>query len=490
MSKKPTGDARKKGGAGKPVPSDHSQKTRNLSPPKGQNGRKGKNVGAPHKERSKQKAKPSPVRNRPAEPEEKKGRSQLALDGDSSYDDAFRYPDLLDKDAENVLKKPQRESSLLFVKPLPPAKAPSSPYKRKVKRILFYAATLLVLVSVCIVLSLTVFFKIDSISVEGETRYSKEDIIASCMIEPGDNLILCNTSPGESEIWRKFPYIESVTIRKKLFNRIVINVQEAVPTSMIESQGKYVLLSESGKIIDIFDKKQTDVPIIMGAKLNNPRLSSSISYQDSSIESFINEILSAADRYGFGVLKTIDISNLSKITLEHKKGLHIILGTPENIDYKMKTAMKILQKGVSEEDGGTLDVSLSASEGGKSYFRSQKTVKQESSSESSTGASSQESATETSEAETDIGHETDPETNSGEEGTDTGDTPDDNIPDDNIPDDNTPDDNTPDDNTPDDNTPDDNTPDDGVWDDQTGLDDTWADAPDFVDPGEAVDWQD
>lgn len=433
MSKKPTGQPRKKGGANKPVPSEINRTSREKRP-SAKAGQPAKKKSLPPKPQRPQKPQKSHKTQRPPQSQTAdtaRKRNALNLDSSGGYSGA--YQDLLDKDAENLLKKnrQQQETSHLYLKPLPAAKAPSSPYKRKVKRVLFYIATIAVLVSVCVVLSLTVFFKIDEISVEGDTRYAGEEIIASCMIERGDNLILCNTGPGEKEIWKKFPYIEKVTIHKKLFNRIVIEVKEATPTSVIESEGKYVLLSESGKIIDISDRKQNDVPIIMGAKLKNPKLSSSIHYKDANVEEFINEILDAAERYGFGVLKTIDITNLSKIALETKQGLHIILGMPQSIDHKMKTAMRIMEKSVPKGDVGTLDVSLSAAEGGKSYFSSRKpgvtessgaesSVSEQSSRKPETSETSQTESTEASE-ESDIWDTSDSGSQNSESGSDNGD---------------------------------------------------------------------
>ncbi len=366
MSKRPSGNDRKKKEAGRPAPSDINKKKNNKKTGKG---------------------KSSDASRRPdtrSAPKGKKDKNELSLDGDRNYGDEFSYPDLMDRETENILKKPQRESGLHYLKPLPPAKAPGSPYKRKVKRILFYTLTLVLLLTVCCVLSLTVFFKIDDITVEGESRYSDEDIIGASMISLGDNLILCNTSPGEGEIWERFPYIENVDIHKKLFNKIIITVREAVPSSVIESDGKYVLLSESGKIIDISGKKQADVPIIMGAKLANPRLSSSVKYKDSSVEDYIKSILEGAGKYSFGVLRVIDISNLSRIVLTTNTGLNIVLGTPDNIDHKMNTAKRIIdEKSISNNAEGVLDVSLSAAEGGKSYFSIKKPEEESSREESS-----------------------------------------------------------------------------------------------------------
>ena len=372
MAKKPTGDPRKKNGAQKPTPSK---------------------VNNTHTSQS-----GSPKVKKISNTSLKKNRSKNSVKLSDNERVSYRMKtsgDDIGRDIQNVLNKPQRESSLHYLKPLPPAKEPMSPYKRKVRRVLFYVITILVLVSVCCVLSLTVFFKIDEIEVEGKTRYNADEIISSSMINKGDNLILCNTAPGEKNIWEKYPYIETVDIHKRLFNKIVITVKEAVPTSIIESEGKYVLLSESGKIIDIDSKRQNNVPIILGAKLETPKLSSEIKYKNESVEDYIDQILEGAEKYKLGTIETIDISNLAKIYLERKNGLRIMLGAPENIDYKLKTAQKIIEKSLTDKDKGTLDVSLCSSEGGKSYYNGNQ--KPESSVESSKETSKNTSSAESSE---------------------------------------------------------------------------------------------
>ena len=145
-------------------------------------------------------------------------------------------------------------------KPLDPPKKPDSPYIRKLKKVLLAVLTVVVLLTICTILSFTVFFKIDDITVEGKTRYEYNDIISASEIKLGDNLLLCNTSPGAEKIKNKFPYIEGVEIEKHLFNKINIKVTEAKPTSIIESDGKYIVLGKSGKVIEIGNKKQYDVP--------------------------------------------------------------------------------------------------------------------------------------------------------------------------------------------------------------------------------------
>ena len=360
----------------------------------------------------------------------KRGKNELDIYKKyNSSDEVYATQREFDRGAENILKKERRTKepdqysdrySDDHSGTVPPAKAPSSPRVRKIKRVLFYIVTILVLVVICALVSLTVFFKIDSIQVEGRIRYESDEIISASMIKQGDNFILCKTSPGEREIYEKFPYIEEVDIYKKLFNKIIIRVKEATPTSIIESGGKYILLSESGKIIDISTDRQSNVPIILGARLEKPKLSSSVRYQDENIKEYIDEMIACAEKYDIGTLETIDISNLSKIVLKISRGLSIVIGAPENIDYKLKTASKIMDQNISENDKGILDVSLAATEGGKSYFNSQSpdTPKQESSKQESVSEPEKSSGEQTSEEESSTDESSDDENSDEESSTD------------------------------------------------------------------------
>lgn len=276
-----------------------------------------------------------------------------------------------DDAAEEVLIKDNNDDQDYDAhQPLEPPKKPDSPYIRKLKKILLAFVTIVILLGICTALSFTVFFKIDQITVQGKTRYNSDEIIAASEINTGDNLLLCNTSPGCDKIKDKFPYIENVSIEKHLFNQINIKVTEAKPTSIIESDGKYIVLGKSGKIIEINDKKLYDVPAVLGAKLENVRLSSTIKYKDSNLKKYLDRVIEAIDTNGLkDSIITVDISNTSNIALFKKNGFKIIIGNFENVDYKLKTAAHILSTSVNDHMLGTLDVSLASSEGGKSYLK-------------------------------------------------------------------------------------------------------------------------
>ena len=275
---------------------------------------------------------------------------------------------------ENIVEQAEEEEE-----PIPPAKEPESVKKRKIKRIIFYTSALIITVIVSALLSLTVFFKIDEIYIDGKTRYSAEEIISASMIKKNDNLILCNTSDGVKNIIAKFPYVEDVDIQKKLFNKIAIKITEAKPFSMIKNGERYYVLSKKGKIIEINKENKYDVPVIVGAKLKSTKVCDYAEYENQNIKKYLNEVVSLVKKYEIKDVSTVDVTSMTNIFLTKKNGFKLVIGSPENLDYKFQSAVSIINEHIAESDSGVLDVSMVDSEGARSYFKSKDTRKEESS---------------------------------------------------------------------------------------------------------------
>ena len=312
-------------------------------------------------------------------PPEKRSRDKLQMRRPKRSD--INDTAAVSGEAEKIFEKPAKKHEKKL-RPLAPPKEPLSPRKRRLRMILLAIIAVVLLLSVGTILSLTVFFKIEEMDVEGKTRYPAEDIIAAANINIGDNLLLCHTSPGEEKVVNSFPYIEEAHISKRFPNRITISVKEAKPASIIESKGSYIVLSLSGKILEIDKEKKYDVPAVLGAKLKDAKEGGRIEYEDPNLEKFLNKIISGLKENGFTNIKTIDMSDTSHVTLITNKGFRIIIGSVENTDYKLRTASGIIKDNNFEGKTGTLDVSLASPDGGKSYLKminAESSVAQESS---------------------------------------------------------------------------------------------------------------
>ena len=91
--------------------------------------------------------------------------------------------------------------------------------------LLFKVLCLLALV-VALTAGATVFFRVEVVSVEGNHRYSREEIVEVAGIGQGDNLYAWNKFQVAERLLQTLPYIGEVSIRRVLPSTVVITVSE------------------------------------------------------------------------------------------------------------------------------------------------------------------------------------------------------------------------------------------------------------------------
>ena len=68
---------------------------------------------------------------------------------------------------------------------------------------------------------------------------------------PKGNLFLCKTEQAAGRIAEKLPYVESVTIKRKLPDKLVITVKEAQLKLAVQQGNSYLIMTGSGKVLEI-----------------------------------------------------------------------------------------------------------------------------------------------------------------------------------------------------------------------------------------------
>lgn len=135
--------------------------------------------------------------------------------------------------------------------------------RRRIK--IFLVLLLLLAVGAGVILSLTVFFKIESISASGSSKYSAEEIIAASGIKKGDNLFV--SSVNDEKLKRKLPYIEKITVKRSLPATFTIKVTDAEEYVCYLSGNKYYPVSRSGRVLSKTDEKPEGIPEISAGGL-------------------------------------------------------------------------------------------------------------------------------------------------------------------------------------------------------------------------------
>jgi len=79
---------------------------------------------------------------------------------------------------------------------------------------------------VAITVGATVFFRVETVQVNGNSRYTQEEVVAASGIQIGDNLYHMNKYQVAGDIREKLPYVEELSIVRNLPSTIVITVKE------------------------------------------------------------------------------------------------------------------------------------------------------------------------------------------------------------------------------------------------------------------------
>ena len=92
-------------------------------------------------------------------------------------------------------------------------------HQRKTRRVRFtwlYGVISALLILAAVVGGCIVFFRVDTINVQGNSRYTQEEIVAASGIEQGDNMFLINKFQVIDQMISQLTYLDDVTIRRGL----------------------------------------------------------------------------------------------------------------------------------------------------------------------------------------------------------------------------------------------------------------------------------
>ena len=140
-----------------------------------------------------------------------------------------------------------------------------------------YKLLTLVVVCAAAVLALTLFFKVESVEVTGNSRYSAQEIQDACGVSLGDNLYLLSKPDMVQRLHQQLPYIDEVRITRQLPNTLCVQVTEFSTVYAVEQEGTVWLLTSGGKIV-VTAAERGDTPLIDGCELLAPSLGGDVSF--------------------------------------------------------------------------------------------------------------------------------------------------------------------------------------------------------------------
>lgn len=205
---------------------------------------------------------------------------------------------------------------------------------------LYYLIATALIIVVLIVLANTVLFKCSTIEVEGNSRYTAEQIIAPSGIETGQNLLHIDTKGAESRIKAALSYIDDVEVKRSLPTRIKIKVQEAEKWFQVTSNGVTGAVSRMGRIVEL--GSQEGLPTVTGYDPVDIAPGVALSSNEKGKTDIPSLILSKAEEHGISGVTSIDMTDRFDIRIDCADNITLLLGGVSDIDGKLSEAAAIM----------------------------------------------------------------------------------------------------------------------------------------------------
>lgn len=144
------------------------------------------------------------------------------------------------------------------------AKRPVSPARRRRNRRL--AAILAIVIVICagVGICFGFLFNIESYTIQGESPYTKEEIVAAFHPREGDNMFSFSAAEEARAIEQALPYLAEVKIRRRLPSNIVFQVTVAGEKYSMAQGEQVAILSDSRKVLRFADAAPEGLTEIRG----------------------------------------------------------------------------------------------------------------------------------------------------------------------------------------------------------------------------------
>lgn len=234
-------------------------------------------------------------------------------------------------------------------------------YRRRLRRrriaLVVSALMLVLLIGVGVLMAL---MDVTAIYVEGETRYSYEQIVDKSGLDVGQNLLSVNKQEAHDRLREAFPYLATIEVGNASFSELRITVTEVQVMAAVRVGDDYIIAGENNRALERMPVKEaaSDLLKIKGATLQSETIGDDL--MDERSLRICQTIMAAAKQYGLDQLTSIDITQKNRISIKLNKRLQVMLGNETNIPTQIAVLTNVLPH-VYENNGkkadGMLDMS-------------------------------------------------------------------------------------------------------------------------------------
>ena len=215
-----------------------------------------------------------------------------------------------------------------------------------------------------VVLSLTVFFNIETIEISGREVYTSEDVLPLLDAGVGDNLLRINTGAMEEKLLECLPQADQVRVRRNFPSGLTVEITDGQPSAQLLYRENWYVISQSGRILQKNGAARSGCGVaVVGVSLENAQVGSYVQevqqknweeaaaladaqgedppeqpHELTSLKALFNAMKAAE----FSEINAVDISNEVALTIYWQNRIEIQLGSFSELEYKLRFVKEIL----------------------------------------------------------------------------------------------------------------------------------------------------
>lgn len=233
--------------------------------------------------------------------------------------------------------------------------------RRRRNKIILYCVMIVIITAVAIALSLTVFFKIQSVNVVGDDVYASESIISASELTVGENMFRYSKREISEKIEKTLPYVESVTVKRSPTGKITLEITAAKAEFAIDCGETYTLLSRSCKVLeDGIMFINDDVSTVSTSAVVYSEVGETAQFENSSDKETLSEIKKVFEDNSIEKITHIDITDYSSVEFVYDMRITLEIGMVSNLKEKADFISATLSKINADEPSfeGTIDFTV------------------------------------------------------------------------------------------------------------------------------------
>ena len=252
------------------------------------------------------------------------------------------------------------------------------PFNRN--RFILHLASIVAVV-LALLFGMSIFFKVENVTVAGANKYTEWDICQAAGIQTGENLITVSEAKISGNIRSRLPYVQSVRVGIKLPNTVKIEIVELDVVYAVQTDADdWWLMRADGIMVEAIDAADAEsYTKLLGFRVTAPEAAKEAqAYQPVSEETTPEgqpvpvtvdatqqlqvaiSILQYLEENGvIGEADRIDVTNLNDLQLWWKEDrFQVVFGDSTQLSYKVKVMKTAIDGYMETYDSGVLDVSM------------------------------------------------------------------------------------------------------------------------------------